>query len=358
MAGIIGYGAYIPTARLKVDDIWQEWNDWVDTPAVIKGRRGLSEKAVCRWDEDPITMAIAAAKTSLEVAGISSSALNAIYFGSCTNPYASKAAAPVIGESLAAPPEAACADCQFATKSGTVALQICTAMVDSGMANHAMAIGSDALSRHVAPNDPLEYSASCGAAAIILGNENIAANIQGVCSYNTQTPEFFRLDGDRYIKHAGNENEEYMIGYRRHAKACIELYMAKFSCRTSDFAYISLSQPDGRLPMEVAKETGFSEEQMMPGLIAEEIGDCGSASSLLSLASVLDQAKPRERILLVSYGFGAGCDAIGLETTDLLETVRHRRNGSPNIRELMSNKEYISYSQYLRQERKLIQEYI
>ena len=46
MAGITGYGAYVPRFRLKVDDIWDVWVNQIDTPAVIKERRGLAEKAV------------------------------------------------------------------------------------------------------------------------------------------------------------------------------------------------------------------------------------------------------------------------------------------------------------------------
>jgi hydroxymethylglutaryl-CoA synthase len=103
---------------------------------------------------------------------------------------------------------------------------------------------------------------------------------------------------------------------------------------------------------------GFTEEQIRSGLIADKIGDCGSASSLLSLESILDQAKSGERILLISYGFGAGCDVMGIKTTDLLGGARKRKNAYPSLRALIDNKEYINYAQYLRQERKLIQEYV
>jgi len=62
--------------------------------------------------------------------------------------------------------------------------------------------------------------------------------------------------------------------------------------------------------------------------------------------------------MVISYGFGAGCDILSLKTTVLLNEARKRREGYPSVRELIDNKEYISYAQYLRQERKLIQEYI
>lgn len=357
MAGIIGYGAYIPSFRLKVEDIWEVWIDPIDTAAIIKERRGLREKAVTRWDEDSVTMAIHAAKSSLRMGGIGGRDLNALYFGSCTNPYASKASAPAVAEGLQTVPELMCADCQFSTKSGTAALQVCAALVDSGMAGCALAVGSDALSRHVPPNDPLEYSASCGAAAFVVGREAVVAEMEGVYAYTTHTPEFFRLDGERYIKHAANENEEYLVGYRRHVKAAVEGYLRKFGCAPGDFNWVAISQPDGRLPVEVGEELGFDEAQLRPGLLATDIGDCGSASALLALAAVLDEAGADERILLISYGFGAGCDVLALRTTGLLEEARNRR-GRPSVADLIADKEYIDYTQYLRQERKLIQEYV
>jgi len=358
MAGILGYGAYIPYFRLKVEDIWNIWVDPIDTPALINKRKGLTEKAVNRWDEDSVTMAIHAAKASLEIAGISGQQLNAIYFGSCTNPCTSRASATTIAEALRTGPELMSADCQFASKSGTAALQICIALVDAGFIKYGLAVGSDALSRHVPPNDTLEYSASSGAAAFVVGKERTIADIEGMYSYTTLTPEFFRLDGERYIKHAAGEEDEYSVGYARHIKGAVEGYMEKFGCKAKDFAYVALSQPDGRLPIDAMKEIGFAEEQIKPGLIAGEIGDCGSASSLISLEAILDQAKAGERILLISYGSGAGCDAFGLRTTALLEEVKKKRQVYPSVRELINKKEYINYAQYLRQERKLIQEYV
>jgi hydroxymethylglutaryl-CoA synthase len=358
MTGIVGYGVYVPRLRLRVEDIWNLWVNPTDTDTIIKKRKGLSEKAVTRWDEDSVTMAIYAAKSSLEIAGINPQELNAVYFGSCTNPYSSGAAGPVVAEALGTPSELICADCQFATKSGTAALQIGAALVTAGIIKYGLAIGSDALGRHVPPNDVLEYSASSGAAALVLGKDKVIAEIEGMYSYTTLTPEFFRLSGERYIKHAASEDDEYLVGYRRHIKKAVEGYLKKFNSRTGDFVYVALSQPDGQVPIEVSKEIGLSEEQIKPGLMVGDIGDCGSASPLLSLAALLDQAKPGQRILLISYGFGAGCDVLGLKTTNLLEEARKRRATYPSLREMIGTKEYIDYAQSLRQERKLIQEYV
>jgi hydroxymethylglutaryl-CoA synthase len=358
MAGIAGYGAYVPRFRLRVDDIWDVWMNQIDTPAVIKEMRGLEEKAVTRWDEDAVTMAVAAAKAGLENARISADEVEAMFFGSCTNPYASKASILGVAEALTARRDIISADVQFATKSGTAVLQICAAMVDSGRTKYALAIGSDALSRHVPPNDLLEYSAGAGAAALVMSRENVVAEIETVYTYNTHTPEFFRLDGERYIKHAASEDGEYLWGFREHVNKAVQGYFKKFGGRPQDFAYLAISQPDGCLPVKVSQGLGFNEDQIRPGLLVSEIGDCGSASSLLSLIAILEKAQPGQRILLVSYGFGAGCDVISLKATDLLPRQRAQKADYPSLKEVIADKEYLSYAQYLRQERKLIQEYV
>ncbi len=358
MAGISGYGAYIPRYRLKVDDIWDVWMNQIDPPAVIKEMRGLEEKAVTRWDEDAVTMAVAAAKAGLENARIAADQVDAMFFGSCTNPYTSKASVLGVAEALTARREIISADLQFATKSGTAVLHVCAAMVDAGMARYALAIGSDALSRHVPPNDTLEYSAGSGAAALVVSRENVIAEIEAMYTYNTHTPEFFRLDGERYIKHAASEDGQYLWGYQEHISKAVQGYFNKFGGQARDFTYLAISQPDGALPLKVGQGLGFDAGQITPGLLVSEIGDCGSASSLLSLIAILERAEPGQKILVVSYGFGAGCDVISLKITDLLPEQRSKKGGFPSLKEIIQDKEYLSYAQYLRQERKLIQEYV
>jgi len=194
--------------------------------------------------------------------------------------------------------------------------------------------------------------------ALVMSRKNVIAEIENMYTYNTHTPEFFRLDGERYIKHAASEDGEYLWGYMEHVNKAVAGYLKKFGGKPKDFAYLAISQPDGYLPVKVSQDLGFSEAQLKPGLLVAEIGDCGSASSLLSLVAILGQAEPDERILVVSYGFGAGCDVISLKTTDLLKQTSRPKASYPSLKELIRDKEYLGYAQYLRQERKLIQEYV
>ncbi len=72
--------------------------------------------------------------------------------------------------------DAFCADVQFAGKSGTSALQIAYALVASGMVGNALAVGADTINRNTAPGDLTESYAGAGAAALLLGTENVIAH--------------------------------------------------------------------------------------------------------------------------------------------------------------------------------------
>lgn len=355
--GIIGYGVYIPEYRLSAEEIWQTWVHR-QNPESIKRLMGLSEVAVDSWHDDVNTMASDAGKAALEIAGIPLKNIGAIYLGTCTNPYVTKASVTFVAESLDLGSELFSCDCQFGSKSGTSSLQICVGLVTGGVVDNGIAIGSDSLLRHTAPNDwPLEYSSSSGAAAYVIGTDRILAEIEHMHAFATETADFFRLDGDRYITR-GVYSEEEFVGYNRHITSAIQGFMNKFNCKNTEFDHVVIHQKNGVEPITLGKEIGFSEEQLRSSLVANRIGDCGSANSLIALALVLDKAKPGERILIASYGQGAGSDVLSLKVTELINQARSRRHTYGSVEAQIRTRIPIRYQDYLRMQRKIIQEYV
>lgn len=337
MAGIIGYGAYIPRYRIKVEDIASVWG--ADAEAA---RRGLmvGEKSVAAPDQDTISMTIEASRGAMVRANISPLKIGAVYVGSESHPYAVKPTATVVAEAVGATPRISCADLEFACNAGAEAIRVSSAMVDAGRIDCALAAGAD--TSQGAPGDPLEYSTGAGAASFVIGRENCIAEIEAEESYVTDTPDFWRRSEHRYPSHGGRFTGE--PAYFKHITSASKALMEKCGLKPADIDYAVFHQPNGKFPSRAAQILGFEKEQIAAGLLSPKIGNTYSASSLLGLCAVLDIAEPGSKILLCSYGSGAGSDAFLLEVKD---RIKERRDKAPLISEILKNRiKYIDYSTY------------
>ncbi|MEM3476567.1 MAG: hydroxymethylglutaryl-CoA synthase [Candidatus Micrarchaeaceae archaeon] len=338
MAGIIGYGAYIPIYRIKVEDIAGEWHESAEH---IKKSLGIQEKSVPAKDEDAVTIAVEAARRAVFHAGIDAKNIGAIYVGSESHPYAVKPTSTIVAQAINANVKLTAADLEFACKAGTAGMQMSMAMVDSSMVKYAMAIGSD--TSQGMPGDALEYTASAGGAAFIIGKENSIADIIATSSFTTDTPDFWRRDGMMYPSHGGRFTGEE--AYFKHIINATNMVLEKTGYKPSDFAYAVFHQPNGKFPQAVASRLGFTSEQITPGLLTPLIGNTYSGSTLLGLSAVLDIARPGDKILITSFGSGAGSDSFVIEVKDEIESKRER---AIKVRESIANKLYINYGIYLK----------
>lgn len=344
--GILGYGVYIPRYRIKVEEIAKVWGT---NPETIKKGIMVEEKSVPGPDEDTATIAVEAARNACISAGIKPSEIGAIYVGSESHPYAVKPTATIVAEAIQATPNLTAADYEFACKAGTAALQACVGAVGAGLIKYGMAIGAD--TAQGAPGDALEYTAAAGGAAFIVGKNGgkEIANIEATCSYTTDTPDFWRREMRPYPRHGGRFTGR--PAYFKHVLSAAHNLLRKLKLTPEDFKYAVFHQPNGKFPLQAAKELGFSKEQIAPGLLTPKIGNTYSGASLLGLAAVLDIAKPGDRILVVSYGSGAGSDAFSIVVQDGIE---NKRNPPPTVAQYIERKEYITYATYAKFRRLLV----
>jgi hydroxymethylglutaryl-CoA synthase len=301
------------------------------------------EKSVAGLDEDAVTMSIEAARSALARAGaVDPAAIRAVWVGSESHPYAVKPTATIVAEAIGATPHTQAADWQFACKAGTEAFQAAVAFVGSGMARYAMAIGMD--TAQARPGDALEYTAGAGGAAYLIGPASEAlAVFEGSFSYVTDTPDFWRRAYQHYPSHGGRFTGE--PAYFKHTIAAAEGLMSGLGTQPADYAHVVFHQPNVKFPRSAAKQLGFTGAQMAAGLLANEVGNTYAGSSLLGLAAILDTAAPDERVLLVSYGSGAGSDAISLRVT---ETLLARRERAAAARDYIARRVEIDYATYVR----------
>ncbi len=341
MIGIVSYGSYIPKYRIKVEEIARVWGENAES---IKNGLGVYEKSVPDMDEDAATIAVEAAREALARARIEARKIGAVFVGSESHPYAVKPTATIVGEALGVGNEFFAADLEFACKAGTAGMQICYAMVKAGMIEYGLAVGAD--TSQAKPGDALEYAAAAGGAAFIIGEDPIV-EIEATYSFTSDTPDFWRRDLQPYPSHGGRFTGT--PAYFRHVLSAAKGLMEKHGYSPDDFDYAVFHQPNAKFPVRAAKTLGFSLEKIEQGLVVRAIGNTYSGSSLLGLCAVLDIAEPDDKILLVSFGSGAGSDAFALRVTDKIKEFERE----PKVWDKIERKVYVDYAIYLKHRRKI-----
>jgi hydroxymethylglutaryl-CoA synthase len=338
--GIIGYGAYVPRYRLPAKEVARVWMGG-------KGGLPIKEKAVPGLDEDVATMSIEAARNAMARARIDPQELRAVWVGSESHPYAVKPTSTLVAEAIGAVPHTQAADWEFACKAGTEALVAAMGLVGSGMARYAMAIGMDTAQGK--PGDALEYTAGAGGAALVVGAAaEASAIINASYSYVTDTPDFWRRPEAKYPEHGMRFTGE--PAYFKHITEAATHLMEASGTTAKDYKWAIFHQPNTKFPQRVASQLGFSIAQIEPGLLVSVIGNTYAGAAMIGLTSTLDVAQPGDRILLVSFGSGAGSDAFDIVVTDELPG---RRDLATKTMDYVARRTEIDYATYARYRGKL-----
>ncbi len=333
--GIVGYGMYTSRFRIKEGNI---------------------ERAVPFIDEDAITAAVEAGKLALIHSGVDNSLVGKIYVGSESNPYAVKPIASKVAQVLRLGEEdedvqgVDAVDTEFACKAATSMFKDAASLVNYPKIGvpYAMVIGTD--NSQAAPRDSpggeLDLFVGFGGCAYVFGKNDVIAELEGWYSCTSDTPDFWRRDGEPYPMHGGRFTGD--PAYFKHIRKAAKRLMERLNLQTSDINYFVAHQPNPQFPVRIAKELGFKEEQYLTSLQVAKFGNTYSGSSPVGLAAVLDIAKPNERILIVSYGSGAGSDAYSFMTTSQIIEKRQRQRLTVKYHAENPFLEYVDYTTYRR----------
>ncbi len=265
-----------------------------------------------------------------------------MWVGSESPPYAVKPTATLVAEAIGATPHLLAADFEFACKAGTEALQSAMGLVGSGMIRYALVIGADTAQGR--PGNELEDTAASGGSAFIVGPAALSlATCLASYSYATETPDFWRRAHQHYPQHGGRFTGE--PAYFHHIQMAASTIMTALDLKPEDFTYAVFHQPNTKFPLRVGQRLGFTREQLDPGIISGIIGNTYAGAALTGFSAVLDIALPGDRILLVSFGSGAGSDAFVWEVTNELTD---RRNLAPTVEAYIQRRTEIDYALYTR----------
>ena len=292
-------------------------------------------------------MSIEAARNALARAAIAPEEIRAVWVGSESHPYAVKPSSTIVAEAIGAAPHIQAADLEFACKAGSEAIVMGIGLVGSGMGRYVLSIGTDTAQGR--PGDALEFTAASGGAAFLLGPgaESLAV-YEASLSHVTDTPDFWRRAYAHYPSHGHRFTGE--PAYFEHTLSAAKGLMEEMGTQPGDYDYAVFHQPNTKFPQRAAQMLGFKPEQIKAGLLVPVIGNTYAGSSLIGLTAVLDEARPGQRIFMVSFGSGAGSDAFSLRVTD---KIAERRDRAPLTKDYIARCKYVDYATYARYRHKL-----
>ena len=299
MVGIVSFGAYVPLRRLGPG---------------TRGWSGQSEKAVAFWDEDSLTMAVAAARDC--IGNGNRSQIDGVYFASTTSPYREKLVATTLAMAADLRNDIATADITDTLRCGTTAFRLAADSVKAGSAKKVLLAVSD---RRLGTSG-LDADFADGAAAFIIGDTDVAASLIDSYTVSNELLDVWRAEGSRRTR-TWEDRYVFEEGYQKVVPAAVAAFLKKAGIAMTDIAKVVLYAPDARRHREMAARLKLQPAQVQESLF-DKMGNTGAAFSLMQLVAALENAKPGDKILCVSYGDGA--DILLLQATDKIAQVKPR----------------------------------
>jgi 3-hydroxy-3-methylglutaryl CoA synthase len=287
---IAGVGTYAPLFRL----------DRAAASKALKfsglGGRSSGRRAVAGWDEDPLTLAVEAAR-------MIEGRPDAVVFASTSAPFLERLHATLLVDALALPAETRARDVSGSRRSAVSALL--DALLASG--STLVAAGERRLGR---AGSPLHLAQGDGGAAALVADKG-AARLLGWASLSHDLVDIY-ASREHPEPYAYEERFVRETSVAEVLAPTVRRSLADAGVAAADIQHAVVHEPITGLWRDIARATGLSAPNHAAD-IAAELGDLGAAHVLFGLALAAARARPGERILVA--GFGSGCDALVFEMT-------------------------------------------
>ena len=313
MSGIVSYGAYIPKYRIDRKLIYKAMG-WLNPATFMPG-----EKAVANYDEDSVTMAVAAGIDCLTE--IDRTDVDAVFFATATSPYAERQGAEIIATALDCRSDIRTADITDTPKAGTTAVLSAVDAVKAGSIKKAMVCAADM--RVGKAGSAQEEIFGDGAAALLMGEDDVVAQYAGSFSVSYDFVDHWRSAGEKF-DHQWEDRFIRDVGYTRFIVEAMEGLAKACGIQKTDMTqviYPCLYAGDYK---KIARTLGLSASQMITPLLGQ-VGYAGAADPLMHLVMALEKATPGDKIAVV--GYGAGADAVLFEVTEEIEKIKGKQKG-------------------------------
>ncbi len=324
MTGIASFGAYVPMTRLPL--------------AMIQGRPakdGGPEKAVAYYDEDCVTMAVAAAVDCL--GAFARERIDAVMFASTTYPLREKQGAVLIATALDLRRDVETADFTGSLRCGSDALKSAVRAVAAGAAENVLVVASDC--RMAVPRGAMDATLGDAAAAFLVSRDGNLAKLRASSAFANEMQDVWRADGDEFV-HSWEDRFVVQEGYGPAMQAAVGGLLEKSGLGIGDFARAALYAHDARSHADLARRLEIEAARLQDPLFGR-VGNTGASYALLLFCAALEGARPGERVLVASYGDGA--EAFAFEIGDGISGASQRRGVAGHLDRRRPLRSYDSY---------------
>jgi len=336
--GILRYGAYVPMRRLQRKAMVAA-NSWFNGSLKSQGK---GERAMANWDEDSVTMAVAAARDCL--GDFDRDQLSAVHLASTTLPFADRLNAGIVAGALNLAEGVGGHDHSASQRAGL------SALADALNAGGGPILVTAAEKRRTKAASPLELSSGDGAAALLVGEGDVIAELVAHATRTVDFVDHYRGDGVAY-DYTWEERWIRDEGYNKIVPATLKDLFAKAGVTGADIAHFVMPCTLAKVAGPIARKAGIAESALRDNL-AMVCGDTGAAHALVMFAHALESAKAGELILVVA--FGQGCDALLFRATDRIGAVTPARGVSGFLarrREETNYQKFLAFNDTIEMER-------
>jgi len=305
-------------------------------PAIIMVAQG--ERSMCNWDEDAITMAVAASRDCLK--GKNKLLLDGLNLASTTLPFADRQNAGIVSTALNLRSDILTSDFTSSQRAGTNALLAALESVKSGDRHNVLVTAAD--KRETKPAYFYEMWFGDGAASLMVGDSDVIAEYKGAYSVSYDFVDHYR---GAFKKYDYNWEERWVRdeGYSKIIPEAVNGLLNKLSIGIKDVTKLIYPCFFKAEHSNIAKKVGASKDQVMDNM-HEVCGETGTAHALLMLAAALDTAKPGDKILVA--GFGQGCNAFLFEVTENILQISDRNRFQRTLDNKETTENYLKFLKF------------
>jgi 3-oxoacyl-[acyl-carrier-protein] synthase-3 len=304
---ITGLGCHVPERIVTNDDL----REYIDTSDEwIVSRTGIRERRIAKPEEAMTDIALPACLRALEMAGVSAATVDLLVVATITPDMAFPSTAALLADQLGMP-DAAAYDLSAGCTGFMYAIAQAYAMLASGLAERALVVGGDVLSKILDWSDRstlVLFGDGAGAVMLeavpeggFLGFELGADGGGGDSLWLPGSGSRLFEDPERFVKMNGREVFKFAT---RVMVSSAQAILAECGKTVDDIDVYVPHQANIRIINHAAEKLGIPEEKIVVNV--DRYGNTSSGSIPLALADAADDGRLGPGKLVLMTGMGAG----------------------------------------------------